>query len=102
MRVSAICQRYMREITGNDSIAMGITVQLLTECPDGSVPRWETSRKAQNRSTCRNGVIPKRLCGIDIPDYGGFYYITALIAGKVSVQEVLAAQTGCFIHSSSP
>ncbi|HWQ79615.1 MAG TPA: PTS ascorbate transporter subunit IIC [Anaerovoracaceae bacterium] len=85
----AICQRYMREITGNDSIAMGHYCTIAY-----GMSGWIGSKVGDKSKSTEQINLPKWL--LFLKDYvvsisltmGVFYYITAVIAGKASVQEV--------------
>jgi len=85
----AICQRYMREITGNDSIAMGHYCTIAY-----GISGWIGSKVGDKTQSTEQLNLPKWL--LFLKDYvvsialtmGVFYYITAIVAGKANVEAV--------------
>lgn len=85
----AFCQRYMRDITGNDSIAMGHYCTLAY-----GISGWVGSKVGDKSQSTEKLNLPKWLSFLK--DYvvsialtmGIFYYVSAIVAGKANVEAV--------------
>lgn len=85
----AFCQRYMRDITGNDKIAMGHYCTLAY-----GISGWIGSKVGNKEQSTEKINFPKSLSFLK--DYvvsvaltmGIFYYISAFVAGRTNVEAV--------------
>lgn len=85
----AVCQRYMRDITGNDSIAMGHYCTLAY-----GMSGWIGSKVGDKSQSTEHLNFPKWLSFLK--DYvvsialtmGIFYYVSAFVAGEANVEAV--------------
>jgi Uncharacterized protein conserved in bacteria len=85
----AFCQRYMRDITGNDNIAMGHYCTLAY-----GISGWVGSKVGNKEQSTEKLNLPKWLSFLK--DYvvsialtmGIFYYVSAIAAGKANVDAV--------------
>lgn len=85
----AVCQRYMRDITGNDNIAMGHYCTLAY-----GISGWVGSKVGKKENSTEKLNFPKWL--LFLKDYvvsialtmGIFYYISAIAAGRANVEAV--------------
>lgn len=94
----AFCQRYMRDITGNDHIAMGHYCTLAY-----GISGWIGSKIGDKTQSTEKLNLPKGLSFLK--DYvvsitltmGVFYYVSAIVAGKTNVDK-LAGGTNWLIY----
>lgn len=94
----AFCQRYMRDITGNDNIAMGHYCTLAY-----GISGWVGSKVGDKAHSTEKLNLPKWLSFLK--DYvvsitltmGIFYYVSAIVAGKANV-DALAGGTNWLIY----